>query len=355
MNATDDVEAPGKRRFFLFSRRLSIVGSVCGLFVCYIVHDALQERAFRRPGFTFGWCMTAVEIFTMFMSAWLSGAGASQSTKSHKRLLSKEVFFLITAIAVSQGTGSSALAYVRYPVKVAAKSSKLVPTLIFSAILTGKRYKLIDYAAALLLCFGLAALGLAEENTQDEGQNHKTGFILLIVAVCSDAIIPNLQENLLRQIPSTTMVFLSNLGSFCLVFLFVLFNGELSAFLKYLRTDRFMILWLSAQALSAYFGLRCYLSVIRQLGGVAGVLATSARKVFTLILSFLLFDKPFTTGHAKAFAFLSLGVALNLSTKIFKKTNKQGQERPTKKILPDDTTNFNRTKNEATTRAQVFP
>jgi len=57
-------------------------------------------------------------------------------------------------------------------------------------------------------------------------------------------------------------------------------------------------------------GLRCYLVVVKELSGVAGVVTTSLRKVVTLILSFLLFEKPFTAGHAWSFAVLFAGVGL---------------------------------------------
>ena len=49
--------------------------------------------------------------------------------------------------------------------------------------------------------------------------------------------------------------------------------------------------------------------------GVAGVLATSARKVVTLVLSFILFKKPFTGSHATALAVLAVGVGLGIRAK----------------------------------------
>ena len=64
-----------------------------------------------------------------------------------------------------------------------------------------------------------------------------------------------------------------------------------------------------------YAGLRCYLNVIRGLSGVAGVLATSARKIVTLVLSFVLFKKPLTGSHATALAVLVVGVGLAIRAK----------------------------------------
>jgi drug/metabolite transporter (DMT)-like permease len=147
--------------------------------------------------------------------------------------------------------------------------------------------------------------------------NQALGFVLLGVAVCSDAFVPNLQQKLLRglKMPIGEMVVVSNCGSFALVLAYVSATGELAAATAYLRTRPHVVGLLAAQALAGYAGLRCYLSVIRNVSGVAGVLTTSARKVVTLVLSFLLFEKPFSGQHALALALLAAGVGLTIRAK----------------------------------------
>ena len=132
---------------------------------------------------------------------------------------------LVFAIALSQGTGSVALQHVNYPVKVAFKSCKLVPTMAFSRYIVrdGKRYGVDDYAAALFMCVGLALLSAADLAAHAERDTQAAGLMLLVVAVCSDAVIPNLQEKLLRglKLPLGSMVVLSNAGSFLVVLAFI--------------------------------------------------------------------------------------------------------------------------------------
>ena len=43
--------------------------AIAGVFALYVAHDALQERAFRTKGFTFGWFMTLVEIVVVSVCA----------------------------------------------------------------------------------------------------------------------------------------------------------------------------------------------------------------------------------------------------------------------------------------------
>ena len=151
-----DVEAPqptdAQQR-----HEAQMLGYVLGLFFFYVLHDALQERAFRTPGFEFGWFMTAVEIGTMFVCAlaWEGGLAALRRRREADETATPAaarnyLALLVFAIALSQGTGSVALQHVNYPVKVAFKSCKLVPTMAFSRYIVrdGKRYGVDDYAAA---------------------------------------------------------------------------------------------------------------------------------------------------------------------------------------------------------------
>ncbi|KAJ1462754.1 UAA transporter [Pelagophyceae sp. CCMP2097] len=318
-----EADLPSPVRTFEADQRRGVWVSILGLFVFYVAHDGLQERAFRTPGFEFGWFMTAVEIGTMAACAALWEHPGCDGAKPRDAPTAKQsgsgyVAALVLAIAVSQGTGSAALQYVNYPVKVAVKSCKLVPTLAFSTCLNGARYSYAECIAALIMCLSLALLGLADSRHGEAKSEAQTvGFLLLGLAVCSDAVIPNLQEKLLRQLkmPVAKMVVYSNLGSFTLVVALITFTGELGNAVDYCRSVPDVAALLLLQALCAYCGLRCYLSVIRSLSGVAGVLTTSARKVVTLILSFALFEKPFSRHHALALLLLAFGISLAVAAK----------------------------------------
>lgn len=263
--------------------------------------------------------MTAFEIGTMFVCAYVWEGG---KTKAKAMMPSRSyLLVLVVFIALSQGTGSVALNFVNYPIKVAFKSCKLVPTMLFSQLVAGHSYSLLEYLAAVLMCLSLMTLGLADARAVDHDAKRTKaqalGFILLTLAVCSDAFIPNLQEMILRQLhcPISDMVVVTNFCSFVLVLLFIAASGELQDALHYCLNNHGTATMLLLQSLAAYCGLRCYLAVIRALSGVAGVLTTSARKVVTIILSFMLFEKPFNRLHALALATLGTGLSLALTAK----------------------------------------
>ena len=160
------------------------------------------------------------------------------------------------------------------------------------------------------MCASLAVLGLADLGSSTEKQTQVFGMGLLVVAVFSDAVVPNLQEKLLRgmkaprgveqshldarrgthdprrasrnkscveaflhlqlQVPLGEMVLLSNFGSFVVVLVYVFYTGELFAAVAYCRAHVDAAALLLLQALAGYAGLRCYLSVIKNLSGVGG-------------------------------------------------------------------------------------
>ncbi|KAL7540722.1 hypothetical protein ACHAWF_006771 [Thalassiosira exigua] len=92
-------------------------------------------------------------------------------------------------------------------------------------------------------------------------------------------------------------------------------SGELVAACAYCAAHKDVAGVLLAQGLSAYLGLRCYLSIVRERGGVAAVLLANARKVATIVLSFVLFAKPFNERHFVGLVLVFAGVGMGYASK----------------------------------------
>ena len=135
-------------------QRLSL--SILGLFIFYIGHDAIQERMFRLDGFEYGFFMTFVEVLVMLLLASMilhedesntlppprKGKKTNTSTRpplSTATML--RIAYVGLLLALAHGLGNTSLNYSPYPLKVAFKSCKLVPTMAVGACLTyDKRY-----------------------------------------------------------------------------------------------------------------------------------------------------------------------------------------------------------------------
>ena len=333
---------------------------IIGLFIFYIGHDALQERMFRFVDFKYGFFMTLVEVLIMllFSNNWCtcnnnnttqqqssSTQQTSQQQNRKRRSIPMDTILQISIVgillALAHGLGNTALRYSSYPLKVAFKSCKLVPTMALGACVTGRKHTALQYIAALIMGMGLAVLTAADVfNSKTKlsqlmtiHHHHDTigpmiGPILLAISTILDSVVPNLQENLLQsaKVNTSELIFVSNAIMCLFLIIYTTYSGELVDAWYYCQHHYNALFILTCQGLCAYFGLQCYLAIIRDHGGVAGVLFANGRKVCTILLSFVLFSKPFNVRHFLGLLLVFVGVYLG-----YKGKQQQQQQKNNKK------------------------
>jgi adenosine 3'-phospho 5'-phosphosulfate transporter B3 len=301
---------------------------------------------FRFEGFKFGWFMTLTEVVVMIF-----GALASEGVALHMPPGGRQTWAVTAVIglcvSLSHGCGNTALRFSSYPLKVAFKSCKLVPTMAIGFCINGRRHSLSAYLAALVMCMGLFLLSISDATIPKSSQDaakiispHElflksfVGPLLLLLSTSMDSVVPNLQEHLFQKtnIRTVDLIFLSNIFMILILFLSTVTSGELRQALVYCRLHPRVLGVLTLQSASAYCGLRCYLTVIKKLGGAAGVLLANARKIVTILLSFVIFRKPCRSGHVSGLCLIFVGVYLGLM-------NKKGKKK--KKFKNNDTTDSN--------------
>jgi adenosine 3'-phospho 5'-phosphosulfate transporter B3 len=135
--------------------------------------------------------------------------------------------------------------------------------------------------------------------------------------MCVSTFLPNLQEQLLQsaKVNTSELIFVSNAIMCFVLVAYTTYSGELIAAWNYCFQHLDALGILVCQGVCAYFGLQCYLAIIRDHGGVAGVLFANARKVCTILLSFILFSKPFNVRHFLGLVLVFLGVYLGYKGK----------------------------------------
>ena len=298
-----------------------------GMFIFYVIHDALQEQMFRFDGFEYGWFMSMAEVFLMLILAVLTeGADLKYPPGGFRTWGANALIGL--CVAGSHGFGNTALRYSTYPLKVSFRSCKLVPTMALGVCVTGRRHSVCEYIAAFIMCAGLMTVTLADVTTHVtmdvKGHGETTAYIgplLLAISALLDSIVPNLQESIFTQTNARAVdtMFLSNHFMFVILTAITLISGELSTAWTYCVEHKQVFGILALQSTSAYFGLRCYLTIIKSHGSVGGVLLANARKVVTILVSFLLFSKPCKPMHLAGFAVIFVGVYLGVAAKRAKK------------------------------------
>lgn len=299
-----------------------------GMFVFYVCHDALQEEMFRFEGFEYGWFMSLAEVCIMLIGGCLSEGVTFDCCSGGYQMWGTTAVIGI-CVAGSHGFGNTALRYSTYPLKVSFKSCKLLPTMALGGCVTGRRHSIFEYIAALIMCAGLMGLTLADDTTHEtvEAKGHAEntaylGPILLGVSATLDSVVPNLQEKIFTQTNAKAVdtIFLSNSFMFLILMTITLISGELFTAWAYCRENMQVFGVLTLQAASAYCGLRCYLTIVKEHGSIAGVLLANARKVVTIMLSFFLFAKPCKAMHVLGLALIFIGVYLGV---VAKRSHKQ--------------------------------
>jgi adenosine 3'-phospho 5'-phosphosulfate transporter B3 len=83
------------------------------------------------------------------------------------------------------GLSNASLGYLNYPTQVIFKCCKLIPVLIGGILIQGKRYTLLDAAAAALMSLGLIWFSLAD--SQVSPNFDPRGYVMISLALVADA------------------------------------------------------------------------------------------------------------------------------------------------------------------------
>ena len=238
--------------------------------------------------------------------------------------------FAVLAVLVSLATGLSHLSldYVSYPTKVLFKASKLIPTMIVAALVGNvDRFSTTEYASALLVCLGTAGFAYEQDGaSQSEGDGVEgrakkiVGVMLLTGSSLADALVPNLQERLLRfgHSPGGVMMGTNGAGG-VLVVVVALFGGHSRTLLGYVMEHEPILLFTQLAAVGALLAVAvaAYTQLISSAGSVAAVLVSTLRKSSTMVLSYVAFAKPLNLGQVFSAIAVGFGIAMQIHYRHF--------------------------------------
>ena len=254
-------------------------------------HAVLQEKLMESMGKGLPLIITSFEfgICSALSFLWLRLTGADPSDAPRGSLM--RISLLVLASLVS---GNVALRWVTYPVKVVIKSCKLLPTMALGSLLLRKRYSYADQLAAVLLCAGIGGFTLADHGggSSGGGSSSPVGVGVLLFAVSCDAVQVLLSERMLRAAPHLTpmhVMLYTNGFAFLAVAAGILASGE---HLK-VPSGGLPLGQLVLYGACSWVGVCCFTELIRSWGATAAIVATNSRKLLTVVLSYVIFPKPF--------------------------------------------------------------
>ncbi|VUZ44822.1 unnamed protein product [Hymenolepis diminuta] len=118
------------------------------------------------------------------------------------------------------------------------------------------------------------------------------------------------------NVPALQILTYSYAFGFGLIVLIMFFFGTLAisaVFMFQHFGDVFM--WSTLFVLSGYFGLQFVLLLIHHFGALPAVTVTTLRKAVTIVLSFLIFEKPFSVEYIWSGGLVVIGIFLSTYSK----------------------------------------
>ncbi|CAF2710595.1 unnamed protein product [Rotaria sp. Silwood2] len=212
----------------------------------------------------------------------------------------------------TMGLSNAAVMRLNYPTHMMFKSCKLIPVMIGSMLILGKRYNLYDVFACLCMTVGLIFFTLADSQVQPEFD--LLGVWLVCCALVADAVIGNVQEKALKEYkPSNSemILFSYSIGAVYLLIYDVIFGSLKEAFWLWWTYPIRSYVFTMMYSFAGYLGVNCVLNLVRHFGALIAVTVTTFRKTITIILSFIAFTKPFTFQYLWSGVIVAFGIYLN--------------------------------------------
>lgn len=286
----EDAEA---RRFLMLS----------GTFLCSMQVSAILEEYIyvSLPGFAnFFWTVAMVELGFFAVSA-LAVRWKEYGTQGFfiQKPQAPWLLYLVMALllGLSQGLGKVTFRYLNYATNTVVKSAKLVPTLIISVVWLRRSISGAQWIAALLLVLSSAFMALGEQAA--EPSYNPVGLVISAVQLLCAALQGNMQEKALKDHGASiteAMAYSNGLGML-VVFTAMQVSGEAAPALEFFLSSKFALSLLLLRSLTFFIGALALTAITKEHGTGAATAVGTARKSCTVLLSFLIFPKPFHVNY----------------------------------------------------------
>eukprot|EP01102_Stenamoeba_stenopodia_P018289 TRINITY_DN6684_c0_g1_i1.p1 TRINITY_DN6684_c0_g1~~TRINITY_DN6684_c0_g1_i1.p1 ORF type:complete len:319 (+),score=36.28 TRINITY_DN6684_c0_g1_i1:204-1160(+) len=262
-----------------------------GVFLFSILAAYTAELAFHYAGeFQIGYYLTLCELG---IPALLSSC-RSLFFKMKMKAAWKDKAFLGCCFVATRSLTNITVDYTDYPTQVIIKSAKVIPVMLMGYVVLRKTYSALEYICASLLAIGLIVFTLGNSTVSPSFQ--PLGVFLGIGSLVTDALVGNHQERLMNQegVSESEIILAMNGFGFLVGFAFSIVSGYFFEAFQFCAEHPHIYVPIVLNGISCYLTLIVVAMLVNKFGTVVTVMVTSTRKVFTIILSYILFPKPIT-------------------------------------------------------------
>mmetsp|Transcript_4969 Transcript_4969/g.6272 ORF Transcript_4969/g.6272 Transcript_4969/m.6272 type:complete len:332 (-) Transcript_4969:692-1687(-) len=294
-------------------QEVQIAALAGGALFCSLGFAFLQEKVTHIPGFKHYEFMTFLTTVTFTLCGFAERLLTNDAPRKAPLLdYAKLSLFTMGGMYFTNWS----LNYLNYTTRIVFKSSKVVPVMLVGVVMQGRRYSKLEYASAFVLVTGIAlfTLGDAGEAPRFEAR----GIILILLGVIFDAITANYEEKSFFHgkncSPAEVMTYASLFGV-ASSFTTMVFNGSIFPAVNYAIEFPQVVYWTATFATLGYASSLFILLLIKTFGATNAEIVKSLRKVLSIVISFVVFTKPFTTMHGLGFFLFTLSTLMGIQIK----------------------------------------
>ncbi|KAI0031904.1 UAA transporter [Vararia minispora EC-137] len=268
-----------------------------------------------------------------------SAKHASDPASASRTLLLRyaQCSFSITAAAPF---GFAALQHVSYPAMVLAKSCKLVPVMLMNILLYRRAFAPHKYAVVVLVTMGITLFMFfgSESHSKTKSKGSSTehpsaahavlGMIYLLINLALDGTTNSTQDEVFARAPwrvtgQQMMLWINAFSSLTTLLLVLLplphipvlhpgpsFVAEAGQAISFVRTHPGALQPLLAFALCGAVGQLFIFETLEHFGSLTLVTVTLTRKLFTMLLSVVLYNHQLTAGQWAGAATVFAGISI---------------------------------------------
>ncbi|KAF8440900.1 UAA transporter family-domain-containing protein [Boletus edulis BED1] len=271
------------------------------------------------------------------------GHSSTVDTLSYRQRLLLGYLQCSSFIALAAPFGFAALSYITYPTMVLGKSCKLVPVMLMNFLLYRRKFAPHKYLVVALVTTGISVFMFFGNEKPSKGTSNKVsdgpqspylqliGVAYLLVNLIFDGVINSTQDELFTRykVSGQQMMFWINafctvlttaLGTLPLPYIPVLHpssgaQSEFSSALEFIQSHPSVVIPLLQFSLTGALGQLFIFETLQHFGSLTLVTITLTRKMFTMILSVVVYNHKLTVGQWLGAAIVFAGISVEAFVK----------------------------------------
>jgi len=230
--------------------------------------------------------------------------------------------------------GFAALSYITYPAMVLGKSCKLVPVMLMNVLLYRRRFAPHKYLVVAMVTLGITMfMGFGKEKPSKAKGNggelsayaQLIGIAYLLINLAIDGATNSTQDEIFARYRVTGQQMMFWINLFCTIITSIISvlplpyipvlhpsdsGTELQGALDFIRTHPSVVTPLAQFALTGALGQLFIFETLQHFGSLTLVTITLTRKMFTMLLSVVVYNHKLTMGQWLGTAVVFAGISV---------------------------------------------